>query len=97
MTKVKKPALFKPALCGYTLRVTSHKHLIHLSRITPTQQINVVFKYIKPSRESMASIYSHSYMFIYALAAACMHACMSATNSRKMIACMQAYSVLRAI
>ena len=24
---------FKPARCGYTLRVTSHKHLIHLSTL----------------------------------------------------------------
>jgi hypothetical protein len=25
--------IFKPARCGYTLRVTSHKHLIHLSTL----------------------------------------------------------------
>ena len=24
---------FKPSQCGYTLRVTSHKHLIHLSTL----------------------------------------------------------------
>ena len=31
---------FKPVRCGYTLRVTSHKHLIHLS--TLHQHINIM-------------------------------------------------------
>jgi hypothetical protein len=31
---------FKPARCGYTLRVTSHKHLIHLSTLHQTHQIS---------------------------------------------------------
>ena len=30
---LKRKLFFKPARCGYTLRVTSHKHLIHLSTL----------------------------------------------------------------